>query len=96
MNTETTLIIIPQEAWAGVMAAQQEILQEIKELKSKQPETVLADYITAKEFMDAVKIKRTKFDKLVQSNKIKIIKKRRKIYLLASEVKRYFSDINIP
>ena len=96
MNTETTLIMIPKEAWVGVMATQQQILQELKELKSKQPKSILADHITAQEFMNAVKIKRTKFDKLVHTNKIRIIKKMRKIYLPASEVKRYFNDAGIP
>jgi hypothetical protein len=52
-------------------------------------------HITAKEFMVAVRICRTKFDQLVSQNKIRIIKKRRKIYVPTSEVDRYFSDPSI-
>jgi hypothetical protein len=52
-------------------------------------------HITAKEFMAAVRICRSKFDQLVGQNKIRIIKKRRKIYVPTSEVDRYFSDPSI-
>lgn len=45
--------------------------------------------------MDAVQIKRTKFDELVKGSKIKTIKKRRKIYVPVGEVERYFNDSNI-
>jgi excisionase family DNA binding protein len=47
-------------------------------------------YITAKEFMEAVRIKRTKFDQLVAKNKIRILKKGRKIYLPFTEINNYF------
>lgn len=52
-------------------------------------------FITAIEFMQSVKIGRTKFDELIAKNKIKTIKKKRKIYVLASEVDRYFTDPSI-
>jgi len=45
--------------------------------------------------MAAIRIGRTKFDQLVSGSKIKIIKKRRKIYVPASEVDRYFNDPKI-
>jgi len=45
--------------------------------------------------MEAVKIKRTKFDQLVQTKKIKIIKKLRKIYVPVTEIDRYFNDSTI-
>jgi hypothetical protein len=57
--------------------------------------TVPLRYITAKEFMAAVRICRSKFDQLVSVNKIRIIRKRRKIYVPTSEVDRYFSDPSI-
>jgi hypothetical protein len=53
-------------------------------------------FITAIEFMQSVKIGRTKFDELIAKSKIKTkIKKKRKIYVLASEVDRYFTDPSI-
>ncbi|MBL7698927.1 MAG: hypothetical protein JNK79_12240 [Chitinophagaceae bacterium] len=52
-------------------------------------------FITAIEFMQSVKIGRTKFDELIAKNKIKTIKKKRKIYVLPSEVDRYFTDPSI-
>ncbi len=54
-----------------------------------------ARFITAAEFMEAVKIKRWKFDQLIANNKIHTLKKKRKVYILATEVERYFSDPNI-
>jgi hypothetical protein len=45
--------------------------------------------------MKAVRICRSKFDKLVASSKIKIVKKKRKIYVPLSEVDRYFLDASI-
>jgi len=48
-------------------------------------------FITAIEFMQAVQIGRTKFDQLVAQNQVKIIKKKRKIYLPVGEIERYFT-----
>lgn len=96
MNTENlTLVMIPKEEWTTLLAAQQDILQQLKELSTKGQTGIPIKHITAKEFMDAVRIKRTKFDELVQGNKIKTIKKRRKIYVPVSEVERYFIDVRI-
>ncbi len=93
MDTEKmTLVMVPQETLSGLLASQQDILQQLKELNTRGPTGIPIKHITAKEFMAAVRIKRTKFDQLVLSNKIKTIKKRRKIYVPLSEVERYFSD----
>ena len=54
-----------------------------------------ARLITAMDFMESVKIGRWKFDQLVGQNKIKTIRKERKIYVLATEVGCYFMDPNI-
>jgi hypothetical protein len=51
-------------------------------------------YITAKEFMATVRICRSNFDRLVAGNKIKTIKKGRKIYVPVGETERYFEDIS--
>lgn len=93
MNTERmTLVMVPQETLAELVTAQQDILQQLKELNTRGPTGVPVKHITALEFMEAVRIKRTKFDQLVDLNKIKTIKKRRKIYVPISEIDRYFND----
>ena len=88
-----TFIMIPQQEWNYIREQQKEILDQIKVLQEKRNQ-VPTDYITAKEFMEALRIKRTKFDQLVQTNKIRIIKKERKIYVPVKEIDRYFNHIN--
>jgi hypothetical protein len=96
MNFENmTLVMIPKEAWTDLVAIQQDILRKVQELSAKEKGTVPVRYITAKEFMAAVRIGRTKFDQLVQTSKIRTTKKRRKIYVPVSEVERYFTDGSI-
>jgi hypothetical protein len=96
MNLQgTTLFMIPAEDLVQLKTSQQEILQQLKELISKGPGGLPIKYITAKEFMKAVSIGRTKFDQLVNASKIKVIKKRRKIYVPVGEDDRYFSDTGI-
>ena len=90
-----TLVMIPKEEWTGLLAAQEDILQQLKQLNTKGVIGVPVKYITAMEFMNAVRIHRTKFDQLVQSNKIRTIKKKRKIYVPIDEVNRYFTDSTI-
>jgi len=96
MNLQNvTLVMIPEEELAFIKNTQQEILQQLKESYTKEPGGVSIKNITAKEFMAAVRIGRTKFDQLVSTSKIRIIKKRRKIYVPVSEVDRYFTDPGI-
>jgi len=96
MNTENmALVMIPKEEWTGLLAAQEDILQQLKDLNTNSRSDIPLKYVTAKEFMCTVRIKRTKFDQLVSTNKIKIIKKKRKIYVPISEIDRYFNDKSI-
>ena len=90
-----SLVMIPEEEWLHFKEVQRQILERIKSPDSKEAAVILIKYITAIEFMEAVRIKRTKFDKLVQTSKIKIIKKGRKIYVPVGEVERFFSDRTI-
>ena len=85
------LVMIPEEELANLKLTQQEILKQLQNLLSLKIGTVPVRHITAIEFMEAVRIKRSKFDKLVNQNKIKTIKKERKIYVPTSEIDRYFS-----
>jgi hypothetical protein len=89
------LVMIPQEELSNLQLTQQEILKQLQNLQSLTSPTVPVRYITAKEFMAAVRIRRSKFDQLVSQNKIRTIKKIRKIYVPTSEVDRYFSDPSI-
>ncbi len=89
------LVMITEEDLNFLKTTQLEIMQQLKELQNKGPGGIAIKNITANEFMAAVRISRTKFDQLVSSSKIRIIKKRRKIYIPASEVDRYFNDPGI-
>ena len=89
---EMNFVMIPAADLALLKTSQQEILQQLKELNTKGPGGLPIEYITAVEFMKAVSIGRTKFDQLVNTNKIKVIKKRRKIYVPVGEVDRFFKD----
>ena len=85
--------MIPEAELNMLKATLQDIQQQLKDVNIKGAEPV--KYITAVEFMAAVRIRRTKFDELVKFSKIKVIKKRRKIYVPIEEVERYFKDSSI-
>lgn len=91
---QMTLIMIPQDQWQSMINTQNTILERLKAMHTKQPAFQIK-YISAIKFMNAVGIKRTKFDELVHANKLKTIKKKRKIYLPVTEIDRYFTDPNI-
>ena len=97
MNVEMmSLVMIPQEELTNLKATQQEILRYLKELQSKPASNAtIQNHITAKEFMAAIRICRSKFDQLVLTNQIKTVKKSRKIYVPVTEIERYFSDSSI-
>jgi hypothetical protein len=91
MNSENmTFVMIPKEEWENFKSRMVEALERLQQPSAPVVTSPAVNYITAKEFMDAVKIKRTKFDELVAENKVKILKKGRKIYLAAKEVDNYF------
>jgi len=96
MSSEAlTFITIPKDEWTLFKTTQQELIAFINEMKQKGTGGLVVNHITAKEFMAAVKIGRTKFDKLVNTSRIKVIKKKQKIYVPVSEVNRYFIDPSI-
>ena len=91
MNSEhMTFVMLPKEEWESIKLNMQEMLDRLQQLSIPAATSPVANYVTAKEFMDAVKIKRTKFDQLVAENKVQILKKGRKIYLAAREIESYF------
>jgi hypothetical protein len=90
-----TIYMIPAEDLAQFKSSQQEILRQLLKLNSNNGNGLSVEYITAKEFMKAVSIGRTKFDQLVNTSKIKVVKKRRKIYVPIREIDRYFKDPSV-
>jgi len=88
-----TLIMIPEADLQSIKASLEDIKQQLNNLSPKAAASV--KYITATEFMMAVRIRRTKFDELVKDGKIRVIKKLRKIYVPVGEVDRYFSDPSV-
>lgn len=95
MNSEgtTTFIMLPEADLLQIRYLLQEILTAINaSAAQKDSYSIEPEYIPAAAFMKAVNIKRTKFYELVTGNKIRTLKKRRKLYVHASEVSRYFND----
>lgn len=91
METVVNVIVVPEADWQKLLQVQAELLRLFQEFKGREPATsAVVPYITAMEFMQAVRIGRTKFDQLVAANKVKTIKKERKIYVAVGEVERYF------
>ena len=96
MQQVNSFVLIPEAELQQLKLTQFQILEHLQNLQEKnvkQPN--ISNHITAMEFMKAVRICRSKFDKLVASSKIKIVKKKRKIYVPLSEIDRYFLDASI-
>lgn len=84
------------EELEAIKSGQREILDRLGRLGPAKPgASVIVEYITAQEFMDAVHIRRWKFNKLIEGNMIRTIKKKRKIYVPVGEVGRFFRDPGI-
>ena len=91
-----TLVMIPAEEWQALKDQLQQIREELRHQREQNKEPgITADYILASEFMKAVGIKKSKLYELIGENKIKTVKKSRHLYVLATEVKRYFTDPDI-
>ena len=96
MQQVNSFVLIPEAELQELKSTQVQILQQLQTLKDKTvTPSSLSNHITAIEFMKAVKICRSKFDKLVASAHIKAVKKKRKIYVPVSEIDRYFRDPSI-
>lgn len=89
---QMTMVLLPEEEWQQIKDTQSEIVNLLKDLKLSRTNGITSGYITAKEFMDAVRIKRTKFDQLVQTGKLKTVKRYRKIYVRSVEIERFFGE----
>jgi hypothetical protein len=87
--------IIPVEVLTAITTKQEEILESIKHLQGNKKAEAVPPYITAKEYMESVRICRSKFDSLREKNLIKTLTKGRKIYVPVTEIERYFKDPSI-
>jgi hypothetical protein len=95
MEPTLSIVMITAEELQQIKSTQQAILEELKALRTHSPtpgKERIATHITAMQFMNEVQIRRWKFNELIAGNKIKTIKKERKIYVPITEVARYFTD----
>jgi hypothetical protein len=96
MNTTTdSFLLVGRAEIEAIRSCQFDILKKLNELdKNNENRDVLDSlYITALEFMKAVRIRRWKFNCLVKSGKIATVKKKRKIYVLKVDIERYFAEV---
>jgi hypothetical protein len=81
------MIMIEHDEWILLVEKQDEIIELLGEKNFVSSKTgVRSPYITAKEFMAAVRICRSNFDKLRKAKKIMTLKKGRKVYDVPGEV----------
>ena len=96
LQKEYACIILPANEWQLLKKTVTEISEKVNALPVQQNlKAVSSPYITAREFMAAVRICRSNFDKLVNKGKIMTLKKGRKVYVVASEVERYFREVEV-
>ena len=95
MNHPDSFILVGRQDIESIKKSQQDILNKLDELHKKEKSSQVSNspYVTAIEFMQAVRIRRWKFNCLVSSGKIITLKKKRKIYVPKGEIDRYFSDV---
>lgn len=95
MNHSDTLILVAKQDIEAIKNTQLDILRKLEELNKNGKSTaiLLSPYVTAIEFMQAVRIRRWKFNSLASSGKIMTIKKKRKIYVPKGEIERYFAEV---
>jgi hypothetical protein len=95
MNHTDAFILVGKQDIETLKKTQQDILKKLEELNSNKRTSIASNspYITAIEFMQAIRIRRWKFNCLVSSGKIMSIKKKRKIYVPKGEIERYFSEV---
>ena len=96
MNLENVVLVsIPKDEWLELLTTQRKIMEHLNSLDTVSVNKQLSQFITANQFMAAVSIRRTTFDRLCRENKIRTVKKARKIYVPITEIDRFFSDRRI-
>ena len=96
MNPFEGIMLIGRQDLEAIKKGQQEILDRLERIErgSNQYVNGVTLYLTAIEFMKAVRIRRWKFNNLIRTGKIRTLKKSRKIYVPRGEVERYFKEVN--
>jgi hypothetical protein len=96
MNLDENFFLVRQQEIEIIKRYQLDILKKLEDLvkNAKNADVLDSPYITALEFMKAVRIRRWKFNCLVKSGMIKTMKKQRKIYVPKGEIERYFDGIS--
>jgi hypothetical protein len=92
---ENILVMIPAAELEKLQNTQKEILellQQSSKVGGGEPVQNLSGYVTAIRYMEEVGIRRWKFNQLIAENKIKTLKKKRKIYVPVAEIERFFKD----
>lgn len=79
-------IIIPKEAYERLIFKQDQILDKINGLNN---ESTSKEWLTTKEFMNVIGVKRTKFEELKSFLRLKKIG--RKLYIHSTDINRYFN-----
>jgi NADH:ubiquinone oxidoreductase subunit D len=85
LGSATIVLMIPAENLNFIKTQQQVIIDRLNALVTQPVQNKIdipENYITAIEFMDAVRIRRSKFDELVADNKIKIIRRKERFMCL--------------
>jgi hypothetical protein len=95
MNTADSFLLVGRTEIEAIKNCQFEILKKLNELAktNNNHDDFDSPYVTALEFMKAVRIRRWKFNCLAKSGKIMTMKKKRKIYVPKGEIERYFSQV---
>lgn len=87
--TEKHVYLVDKDLLEGIREDLSHLKKSLQHLKVIEPKT--DGYLTADEFMKAIKVSRWKFNFLVRSGALKWIKRGRKFYVAQTEVQRYFN-----
>ena len=95
MNRSDNFILVERQDIESIKKSQQDILNKLEKLRKSEKTSIVLNspYVTAIEFMQAVRIRRWKFNCLVSTGKIMTLKKKRKIYVPKGEIERYFEQV---
>jgi hypothetical protein len=95
MNNNEPFMLVGCQEIEAIKSCQFEILKKLNELdkNNKNRDVLDSPYVTALEFMKAVRIRRWKFNCLVKSEKLMTVKKKRKIYVPKGEIEKCFAEV---
>jgi hypothetical protein len=97
VSQSAVFIMVPANEWESLKKTQQLILSEIELLRKQKGSSkeLVQEYITPEQFMKLTNMGRWKFDQLVSTSSIKSFKKKRKILIPVTEVKRYVENPDV-